>query len=306
MPNIAQAYDILQASFHAHKPVAIIVLYSGGYDSMVTAHLTHEWVQRFPPRLFVYRVISVDTHISADGWREFVSRTGAQFGEHEIWDNPEPEWYFKDSMNFGFPYTRQAHVIQYRHNKERAIMSALKEYKTTRNSRVMFVTGVRRAESRARANAPEWDRRGSAVFCNPLINWTSEALAQHRYVHDLPINPFYDTVRGSGDCQCNWGGFITLPTLLKHSPRLGERIAALDAACRARHGWGWGERPSFGVLAERNGQLPLFADVEGNKSIVQKLHGAGSTPNLCADCERVVTNQERDFVIMQRMDWSTE
>lgn len=285
---------ILKAALVEHRPNAVIVLYSGGYDSMITAHVTQRWLASWPHTLLT-RIVSIDTGISADGWRKFVGETASAWGQHEIWDNPNPNWFFEDAEQHGTPYTRPAHTIQFRNNKQRAIEQVLKHYKDSWRGRVMFVTGIRRAESRERANAPEYDRRKTAVWANPLVHWSEERCSEYRLKYELPINPFYDTVGGNGDCQCNWGGFTTLDALLKYSPILGARIKVLDKRVRAIHGWGWGERPAKYVLQQRAGQLS-FLDKDAN-----------AVPNLCAGCERPAhANEARDFVAMQRMEWGDD
>lgn len=301
MSDTTQAETILTQALLKYQPSTIISLYSGGYDSLCATHIAHKWWTDHLPedksQAIPFRVVSVDTLLSADGWADYVSNVSrAQGWPHIIWGNPNPNWYAQDCLAHGFPYTRSMHSLHYRMLKERAIREVKAHFKHDKHDRIMFITGIRRAESAARANTPEYELRGVEVWANPIVHWTGEQSARYRAEHDLPSNPFYDTVGGSGDCQCNWGNFITLDTLQKHSPQLGVKIADLNARVKAAHGWGWDERPSTGLLAERAGQLVLPG--------IEALDPT-DTPNLCEGCSRVKPGHataEEDWII-NKMEW---
>jgi 3'-phosphoadenosine 5'-phosphosulfate sulfotransferase (PAPS reductase)/FAD synthetase len=145
--------------------------------------------------------------------------------------------------------------------KERAIWRILAHYKQDRHDKVLFVTGIRLAESAARAAIATECRRldtSNIILCNPLLHWPDLQLTQYRWEHELPENPFYATVKGSGDCQCNWGNFITKERLQRYSPDLAAgNVATLDALSRDTHGYGWdGSNPdqtSFLEATESDG-----------------------------------------------------
>jgi phosphoadenosine phosphosulfate reductase len=57
--------------------------------------------------------------------------------------------------------------------------------------RAAWVTGVRRAESPTRADAPivSWDEAHDLVKINPLVSWSDEDVEAYQVEHDLPRNP---------------------------------------------------------------------------------------------------------------------
>ena len=57
--------------------------------------------------------------------------------------------------------------------------------------RAVWVTGVRRAESPTRADAPivSWDDAHDLVKINPLVSWSDEDVEAYQIEHDLPRNP---------------------------------------------------------------------------------------------------------------------
>src|SRR5690606_5248894 len=179
------------------------------------------------------KVISLDTGVATDGWREYVTRVGKREGwTHEIWDNANPEFYYENSREYGFPHTKQMHgTVIYRNLKERTLDAVRRAHKNGARDRCMLVSGMRREESADRANTPEWLEDGAGLWVSPLVEWTSVDIYEHRIALNFEPNPFYETVGGSGDCQCNWGQFVDLPTLEKYSPKLAAKIAPLNEYC---------------------------------------------------------------------------
>ncbi|MDX2140291.1 MAG: phosphoadenosine phosphosulfate reductase family protein [Chloroflexota bacterium] len=242
--DIRDSFAILDEAVRVQGAKRIVCLFSGGYDSAVATHVAMAWSRE--RRQWRVEVASIDTHVSADGWRDYVSDVAnAQGWKHRIWDNPDPDWYYRDSALNGFPYTRAMHGrIVYRMLKERTIDKMRRQIKQYRSDSVLLVAGIRRAESLQRATAAEWQRDGLATWAHPLINWSDDDTSSYRLDAKLPLNPFYNWGAGSGDCQCNWGRFISLRVLRKYSPLLASRIEPADAACRAKYGYGYGEKPT--------------------------------------------------------------
>lgn len=269
----SEALDILDRAYKHWRPNWIFLLYSGGYDSVCSTHIGNAWAKAVLHGRV--KVISADTGVAADGWREYVTRVANREGwTHEIWDNPNPEFYYDNTREFGFPYTKPMHgTVIYRNLKERTFDAVRRAHKVSARDRCMLVTGMRRDESVDRANTPEWVEDGAALWVSPLVNWTKRDIYEYRVVHNFEPNPFYETVGGSGDCECNWGQFTDIDTLERYSPKLAAKIRPLHEYCRATFGYGYGERgDNDDLLAERAGQMTL----PGIESIV----------NLCASCSR--------------------
>lgn len=266
--------EILDKTIAEWNPVAIICAYSGGYDSLVCTHLVHKLniPQNIP--LMVY---SIDTKLSADGWVDFVKIIANGFGwNHHVYDNQAGfDEYVKWVKAAGCPYSLEGHKRAYNRLKDRAFSAILKLHKGDDiHNKVLFVSGVRKYESKEREKLENpINRRGStnAIFCNPLFYWTDDEVFEYRMEHELPENPFYNTVGGSGDCQCNWGRFIPLRRLKKHSPNLASgNVAMVDKISRELHGYGWDGMP------EGQTELPFLADEDDG--II--------SPFLCTNCSR--------------------
>jgi 3'-phosphoadenosine 5'-phosphosulfate sulfotransferase (PAPS reductase)/FAD synthetase len=268
-----EAFDILTRAHDYWKPNWIFFLFSGGYDSICSTHIGWAWARdKSLPHI---KVISADTGVAADGWREYVTLVGLrERWVHEVWNNPQPDFYYQNAREFGFPFTKEMHgMIMYRNLKERTFDAVRRAHKVKRRDRCMLVTGMRRDESTDRANTPEWIEDGAGLWVSPLVNWTKRDVYEYRLVHAFEPNPFYETVGGSGDCECNWGQFTDIDTLERYSPKLAAKIRPLHEECLTKFGYGYGERgDNEYLLAERAGQ--------------QTLPGIEPIVNLCASCSR--------------------
>lgn len=279
-----QPQQILTEAIETWKPRQIVCLFSGGYDSMCATHLVHQLDTHGVPM----STWSINTLLSADGWFYYVLDVADELGfkNYHIFNNYKGFSQFRESVRLtGCPRNRQGHTFTYQKLKERAIDAIHMNYKRDIHDKTLFVSGMRRAESAYRANAEEHSRVGNSnkCFVAPIVHWSDLDVARYRIENDLPDNPFYDTVKGSGDCQCNWGNFLTLGELEMHSPYLAaNNVALINKLSMDNHGYGWDGTP--------RDQLGLFDDAQLD------------TPFLCTNCSRRDNKHKAaEFVIMQRI-----
>jgi 3'-phosphoadenosine 5'-phosphosulfate sulfotransferase (PAPS reductase)/FAD synthetase len=232
------ADELIARAVSEHEPVAVWCLFSGGHDSTVLAHrcredyqgLAHidtgtavpgvvEFVREYadwlgkPLRILsagdAYRQmvmgdlvwwarfitakdtdpgLSIEAFIARDT-REHGRASGGELGQ----------------VPHGFPGPA-AHGRAYNRLKERQIMALLRESKAghPRRSRVLFLSGIRRAESRRRSKREPINRLPgkSAVFVNPLIDWTGQDMLRYRREHRIPESEAAALLHRSGECQC--------------------------------------------------------------------------------------------------------
>jgi 3'-phosphoadenosine 5'-phosphosulfate sulfotransferase (PAPS reductase)/FAD synthetase len=279
--------DELISRAHAeHKPIATFCLFSGGGDSAVLAHRCRDAYEA---------LVFIDTGTAVPGVREHVERFAAWLDKPlRVYDSGDAfrrmvlgnacstcdgqGWFVGDLgvrhdcarcagtgwIRLGFPGPAQ-HGRAYNRLKERQIERALSDAKAghPRRARVMFLTGVRRAESARRSNRHPITRRFSAVFANPLIDWTNAQMRAYRTEHALPESDVAALIHRSGECNC---GSFAAPgereMLRSLWPDWFERtIASLEReaeaagipACR------WGERPPDARASEAG---PLCSSCE--------------------------------------------
>lgn len=169
---------------------------------------------------------------------------------------------------YGFPGKAQ-HGIAYWRLKGRRIEEVLRETKQghPRTASVLFLSGVRRSESRRRAKREPFSQRGSAKFCSPLIDWSASEVVAYRAHFGLPVSDVAAIMHRSGECNC--GAFARADEerelMRAFWPSWWSKIEALEAEAEAR-----------GIRWCRWGGY----DVDGNQAA-----GSSTRPGLlCSNC----------------------
>lgn len=224
---------------------AIAVLYSGGNDSTVLAHLFRDMATH---------AIHANTGIGIEATHQFVRDTCAGWGLPLIEKRP-PVSYRDLVIEQGFPGPAQ-HFKMYQRLKERCLDAAKNDVVDRKyGERVIFLAGRRAAESERRSmrtgtgemKAVELD--GSTVWVSPLLHWTALDLNTYRRrFPDCPRNEVTAHLHMSGECLC---GAFAKPNELNEIgffyPAVKAEINALEAEVGAagnvpaeRCHWGWG------------------------------------------------------------------
>lgn len=233
-----------------HNSVATVCLFSGGNDSTVLAHRCRDHYES---------LAFIDTGTAIPGVRDFVENYAVWIGKPlivmESGDMYRRLVLGKDVMNpgpdfrpLGFPGPRQ-HGRAYVVLKERQLEALRRRLKDghPRSARVLYLTGVRRAESERRRARPAIHRSGGTVFASPLIDWSDQDMREYRAEHRLPQSDVAALIHRSGECNC---GAFAAPgereMLRSLWPDWFERtIASVEREAKA-HGipaCRWGERP---------------------------------------------------------------
>lgn len=249
---VVESRQILLDSIRAHVEedgrdvAAVVVLFSGGNDSTVLAHLF---------RREATHAAHANTTIGIEKTREFVRNTCEEWGLPllERTAPREQDQYRAQVLRDGFPGPAW-HARMFTRLKERALEQVRRELVSNPyRERVVFIAGRRRSESKRRANVPTSERRGSTVWVSPLVNWTKLDLATYRLIQgDVPVNEVSDLIHMSGECLC--GSFASPGERAEISywfPEAFEVIAELEAEIEARDDipqhrklWGWGADPA--------------------------------------------------------------
>lgn len=205
LPGLTPA-QVMEEAAQLGPFVARVCLFSGGHDSCVLAHRCRDYYDE---------LAFIDTGTAVPGVREFVEEYAAWIDKPlrileagDAWrlmvlgggERPRDG---KPHVALGFPGPGQ-HGRAYTRLKERQLEQLKRDLKEghPRNSRVLFLTGVRRAESARRAKRMPVTRVGGTVFCNPLIDWTAFDMRRYRTEHELPESDVSALIHRSGECNC--------------------------------------------------------------------------------------------------------
>lgn len=240
---VASAHQIVEDALQVHLGgrtlVSTAVLFSGGNDSTVLAHL-------FRDRADV--AIHANTTVGIEATRQFVRDTCQEWGLPLLEETPETT--YRDLvLDQGFPGPAQ-HFKMYQRLKERGLRQARRRLVTNgRRQRVLFLAGRRREESARRAQIPLHERVDSVIWASPLALWTKLDMNTYRLTHgDVPRNEVTDHLHMSGECLC--GAFARpgeLELIAQFYPETARELVALEAEVRAaghpspRCFWGHGK-----------------------------------------------------------------
>ncbi len=91
-----------------------------------------------------------------------------------------------------------------------------------------WITGIRRDQSPARANAPKlgWDANFGLVKLNPLADWTWSQVWDFIHENNVPYNPFHDRSYPSIGCT-----YCTRPVAVGEDPRAGRWAGFAKTEC---------------------------------------------------------------------------
>jgi 3'-phosphoadenosine 5'-phosphosulfate sulfotransferase (PAPS reductase)/FAD synthetase len=232
-----QPDDVIARACAEHEPIVSWCLFSGGNDSAALAHRCREhyqalvWIDTGTAvpgvaefigeyakwlgkplrvlsagdafrRLVLGDLVWWARYISAREWEAdlsieaFIAHDQKVYGRASGGDLGQ--------CPHGFPGPA-AHGRAYNRLKERQLMALLRESKHghPRTARVLFLSGIRRAESQRRAKRPSVNRPGgSMVFACPLIDWTGDDTREYRAEHAIPESPAAALLHRSGECNC--------------------------------------------------------------------------------------------------------
>lgn len=236
---------------------AIVALFSGGNDSTTLAHLFRDRATH---------AAHANTTVGIEQTREFVRSTCTEWGLPLIERMPPrlTDRYRALVLAHGFPGPGH-HYKMFQRLKERALGSILKELVgNPHRNRVVFLAGRRRTESKRRANVPELERRGSAVWISPMVNWTKLDMNTYRLmVGDVPRNAVSDLIHMSGECLC--GSFASpgerveieswFPMAFDEIRELEDLLADREDIPDYRKTWGWAAIPELLAVSKKKDRI---------------------------------------------------
>lgn len=266
---VEQAHTIVDTAWElaeGRMRAAWCVLFSGGNDSTVLAHLMRHRVDH---------AVHCNTTIGIEATRQFVRDT-CKAWNLDLIERTAPTNYRDLVIERGFPGPA-FHYRMYQRLKERPLDEVRKELITnSRQQRVLFIAGRRRDESERRKNIPLYEKDGSAIWASPIAMWTKEDMTMYRAImardgDPVPFNPVTDALGMSGECLC--GAFAKpdeLDRIEAWYPDTAAEIRQLEADvaaaghkppfCHWGHGQGKPTEKTGAMCSSCDFQLELWQD----------------------------------------------
>lgn len=212
--------DVLER-VNARDPELVVALASGGHDSAAM-------LVRAAELGCVDLVCHCNTGIGIEQSRKYVRETAAAVGAKYIEVLPPEGERFADIVfGDGHPGARwvvHQRVRQRLKGKAKDIVSA------SFDGEVVFLTGVRRAESDRRwdelpaVGLEVSDRRGY-VWANPCSSWLGTDVATKLSECEIPRNPVRDVLGHSGECLCGcFDSFLNLGAIARVDPTIAHGL----------------------------------------------------------------------------------
>jgi 3'-phosphoadenosine 5'-phosphosulfate sulfotransferase (PAPS reductase)/FAD synthetase len=242
--------DIIREAIDKFSPIRVLLLFSGGHDSLCSTHVSASILNEINIPFEVYHG---NTTIGIKETRQYVIDTCELFGWRLVIREPprEKDRYESLVLNHGFPGpTKKSHQIMYRCLKERALRAYVThEVKSSPFARenVLLISGVRKHESIIRMGYT-WTvkKEYSRVWCNPIFFWHKKDCENYMKENKLPRNRVKDVLGISGECLCGcFSDSGEYDKLVQHYPEAAEEIDRLDdLTTNAGFPWGWSSGPT--------------------------------------------------------------
>lgn len=249
--------QIIRKAMLDYKPKAIVMMLSGGDDSLAAYIMT--------------RLLDVNIDYVIHGWTrtgieettQFAIRQANSFGDKYLIADAG-DTYVEYVMRKGFfGAGSQAHaftynLLKYNHFK-RAVSHNIR--KGRRNYPILFINGARRNESerRKKTMANPVKVQGNDIWVNIINEFDKPQTIDLIEGYGCKRNPVSVNLCRSGECMCgtmqNEGDYTEAKYFY---PEWGRQMDALRKAVLEKHGWDWGQQIPKHIPMERKGQLNMF------------------------------------------------
>lgn len=196
---IADAHEVLNDARTLYNPARMFALFSGGYDSLCSAHVASQ----HPAFEGCAHII---TGIGVEETREYVRETCKRFN-WPLREYRPPVSYDEIVLKYGFPGP-DAHRFMYTRLKERCLEQLMRDCRMEDNNFkrgyfLQLVTGVRKQESSRRMGTVHpHSKQRTRIWCAPIHDWTAFDINRYRAHFGLPENPVREELGMSGECLC--------------------------------------------------------------------------------------------------------
>lgn len=256
--------EIAEKAIKDFKPKAIVLMFSGGDDSLTAYHVAKE--------------LGVKTDYIIHGHTGTGIKETFDFVQHETRRNGDrllvsdaKHAYTDYVLRKGFfgkgieAHTYAYHVLKITHFRK-IVSKHLRQRR--KNYPVLFINGARRKESENRMKTMiEPYRRDPAsnqnIWVNIINEWEKKDCLNYLEGNGIERNPVSKNLCRSGECMC--GTMQTDGDRKEASffyPEWGKWLDELEAEVLKRFPWKWGENINKRHHQEMNGQMNMFSDFQ--------------------------------------------
>ncbi|MBZ4188937.1 phosphoadenosine phosphosulfate reductase family protein [Niabella beijingensis] len=251
--------EIITNAIREYSPKRILLLFSGGHDSLCSTHYSATFLKSLGLDFTVYHG---NTGIGIRQSRDYVRRTCME-QDWKLYEGYAGDAYEKLVSKYGFPGP-QSHKFMYITLKERPLKKYITHFcKSSPYARenILLITGIRKSESRIRMGYRDFIKKeGSAVWLSPIFYWTESDSEIYMRQNELLRNPVKDKICISGECLCGAFAGNEEWAEIRHSfPEAALEIERLHKiAIQNGKPWGWASSPTKYYKHNPQGQMKMF------------------------------------------------
>lgn len=264
MKIIGNSKEIVDKAISDFKPKAIVMMFSGGDDSLTAYHVAKELGIKLD------YVIHGHTGTGIEETFDFVKKEAERNGDHLLIADAKQS-YTEYVLRKGFfgkgidAHTYAYHILKITHFRK-----IVSKYLRQRQKKfpILFINGARRKESenRKKTMVDPYRRDPAAqqnIWVNIINEWEKHDCISYLEGNGVARNPVSKNLCRSGECMC--GTMQTQGDRIEANffyPKWGKWLDNLEAEVLKRFPWRWGENINKRHHQEMNGQLNLFNDFQ--------------------------------------------
>lgn len=247
---------IYEQALMIYQPKAIIMMLSGGDDSMTAYALAKEL------GIQIDAVIHGNTGTGIRQTNEFAENEAKKRGDRFLVADAGNtfENYVLRKGFFGKGFT--AHSYAYHLLKADPFRKVVSKHfrKGQKHYPVLFLNGARRQESPNRQKNMQSPYRadGNNIWVNLIHNWTKDDCLNYLHERNICRNPVSKKLCRSGECMC---GTMQSPEARAEAsycyPEWGKWLDRLESEVIKKFPWRWGENISKQKIMEMHGQTTI-------------------------------------------------
>lgn len=261
--QVRESFDIYHEAMVTYKPWALVLMLSGGDDSMLVRMLVKEL--GIPIDYIIHGVTGTGIQETQDFVRQVAANSGFKYAEANAGDAYEKYVMRKGFFGIG----NDAHAKSYHVLKAQPFRTAISHNirHGVKGRHILLLNGVRVDESENRA-----DKLGDNYFNidpaapkNIWVNiahwWTTKQRDEYLAGNSVKRNPVAILLDRSGECLC--GSMQKMATGIEaafHFPKWGKWWLDLRKRVLAKFPWDWGQQINPYHLKEMRGQGNIFKE----------------------------------------------
>ncbi|MEO1023607.1 MAG: phosphoadenosine phosphosulfate reductase family protein [Bacteroidota bacterium] len=262
--RIIESRKIIEKAVLDFKPKAIVLMLSGGDDSLTAYHIAKQL------GINIDFIIHGNTQTGITETFDFVKTEVERYRDNLLIADAGSAYvdYVLRKGFFGVgldAHTYAYHVLKVQHFR-RIVSRHIR--KKRRNFPVLFINGARRKESqnRMKTMVSPYRRDPGAknnIWVNIINEWDKHDCIQYLEGNGIKRNPVSVNLCRSGECMC--GTMQTKGERLEASffyPNWGKWVDELEKEVLKKFPWKWGEQISKHHVLELNGQLNAFTSFQ--------------------------------------------